>query len=120
MMKFTEQHEWLNIAGDVATVGITEHAAVQLGDLVFVELPEVGATFDKGAEAATVESVKAASDVYAPLAGEIVEINQAIVDKPELVNEAPLADGWFFKMKLANAGDADALLDEAAYQALVG
>ena len=120
MMKYTEDHEWLRIEGDVATVGITEHATVQLGDLVFVELPDVGAEFDKGGEAATVESVKAASDVYAPLAGEIVEVNQAIVDKPELVNEEPLGGGWFFKIKLSNASDAENLMDETAYNALIG
>lgn len=120
MLKFTEQHEWLKVEGDVATVGITEHATVQLGDLVFVELPEVGASFDKDAEAATVESVKAASDVYAPLAGEILEVNPAIVDEPALVNKDPQGEGWFFKMKLANAEDATGLMDEAAYKDLIG
>lgn len=119
MLKFTQEHEWLKIEGDVATVGITTHAAEQLGDLVFVELPDVGATFSKNGEAATVESVKAASDVYCPLDGEIVEINQAIVDDPSLVNSDPQGAGWFFKLKLSNAVDADALLDEAAYKELV-
>lgn len=119
MLKFTQEHEWLKIEGDVATVGITTHAAEQLGDLVFVELPEVGATFSKNGEAATVESVKAASDVYCPLDGEIVEINQAIVDDPSLANSDPQGAGWFFKLKLANTADADALLDEAAYKELV-
>lgn len=119
MLKFTEEHEWLKLEGDVATVGITQHAAEQLGDLVFVELPEEGATFDKNAEAATVESVKAASDVYCPLAGEVVEINQAIVDDPSLVNSDPQGAGWFFKLKLANVADIDALLDEAAYKDLI-
>jgi glycine cleavage system H protein len=103
MLKFTEDHEWLKIEGDVATVGITAHAAEQLGDLVFVELPEAGAKFDKGGEASTVESVKAASDVYCPLAGEITEVNQAIVDDPSLVNSDPTGAGWFFKLKLDNA-----------------
>jgi len=120
MLKFTEEHEWLQIEGDVATVGITAHAAEQLGDLVFVELPEVGATFSKGGDAATVESVKAASDVYCPLDGEIVEINEAITADPSLVNSDPQGAGWFFKLKLANKADADALLDEAAYKELVG
>jgi len=120
MIKYTEDHEWLKIDGDVAVVGITEHAAEQLGDLVFVELPEVGASFEKGGEAATVESVKAASDVYSPLSGEVVEVNQAIVDDPSLVNSDPTGAGWFFKLKLANAADADGLLDEAAYKALIG
>ncbi|MCG5481134.1 glycine cleavage system protein GcvH [Sinorhizobium alkalisoli] len=120
MLKFTEEHEWLKIDGGVATVGITEHAAGQLGDLVFVELPEVGTTFSKGDSVATVESVKAASDVYCPLDGEIVEINQAIVDDPALVNSDPQGKAWFFKLKLADANSADALLDEAAYMELVG
>ena len=120
MIKYTEDHEWLKIEGGVATVGITAHAAEQLGDLVFVELPNVGSSYDKGGDAATVESVKAASDVYSPLAGEVVEVNQAIVDDPSLVNSDPTGAGWFFKLKLANAADADALLDEAAYNALIG
>ncbi|MEQ8305181.1 MAG: glycine cleavage system protein GcvH [Hoeflea sp.] len=120
MLKFTEDHEWLKIEGDVATVGITEHAAEQLGDLVFVELPEAGTSFEKGGEASTVESVKAASDVYCPLDGEIVEVNQAIVDDPSLVNSDPTGEGWFFKLKLANAADADALMDETAYQTMIG
>jgi glycine cleavage system H protein len=119
MLKFTQEHEWLKIEGDVATVGITTHAAEQLGDLVFVELPEVGATFSKDGDAATVESVKAASDVYCPLDGKITEINQAIVDDPSLVNSDPQGAGWFFKLKLSNASDADALLDEAAYKELI-
>ena len=119
MLKFTAEHEWLKLEGDVATVGITTHAAEQLGDLVFVELPEVGATFDKGADAATVESVKAASEVYCPLDGEITEINQAIVDDPSLVNSDPQGAGWFFKLKLKSVSDMDALLDEAAYNELI-
>ena len=120
MLKFTAEHEWLKLDGDVATVGITSHAADQLGDLVFVELPEVGATFEKNGEAATVESVKAASDVYCPLSGEIVEINEAITSDPSLVNSDPQGKGWFFKLKLANVADADDLMDEAAYKELVG
>jgi glycine cleavage system H protein len=120
MLKFTEEHEWLKIENGVATVGITTHAAEQLGDLVFVELPEVGATFEKGGDAATVESVKAASDVYCPLDGEIVEINEAITADPSLVNSDPQGAGWFFKLKLANAADAENLMDEAAYKELVG
>ncbi len=120
MLKFTEEHEWLKIEGGVATVGITLHAAEQLGDLVFVELPEVGATFEKGGDAATVESVKAASDVYCPLDGEIVEVNEAITADPSLVNSDPQGAGWFFKLKLANVADADGLMDEAAYKELVG
>ena len=119
MLKFTEDHEWLKIEGDVATVGITEHAAEQLGDLVFVELPEVGAKLDKGGEASTVESVKAASDVYCPLAGEIVEVNQAIADDPSLVNSDPAGAGWFFKLKLDDASSANELMDDAAYKAMI-
>ena len=119
MLKFTAEHEWLKLEGDVVTVGITTHAAEQLGDLVFVELPEVGATFDKGADAATVESVKAASEVYCPLDGEITEINQAIVDDPSLVNSDPQGAGWFFKLKLADPSAVNALLDEAAYKELI-
>ena len=120
MLKFTKDHEWLKIDGDVATVGITAHAAEQLGDLVFVQLPEVGTTLNMGQEAAVVESVKAASDVYAPLAGEVVAINETIVDDPSIVNANPESDGWFYKLKLANAASVDGLMDEAAYKALIG
>ena len=119
MMKFTEDHEWLDIDGDSATVGITEHATEQLGDIVFVELPEVGAEAAKGDAVAVVESVKAASDVFMPLDGTVTEINDAIVDAPEKVNEDPQGNGWFFKIKLKNAGDANALMDEAAYKEMV-
>jgi glycine cleavage system H protein len=119
MLKFTEDHEWLKIEGDVATVGITAYAVEQLGDLVYVELPAVGATFEKGKNAATVESVKAASDVYCPLDGEIVAINDAIVADPALVTADPTGAGWFFKLKLANPFDADALMDEAAYAGMI-
>lgn len=120
MLKFTEDHEWLQIEGDVATVGITAHATEQLGDLVFVELPDEGATFSAGDTAATLESVKAASDVYSPLDGEIVEVNDAIVDDPSIVNSDPMGKGWFFKMKLSDPSAADGLMDEAAYKAMVG
>lgn len=118
MLKFTAEHEWLKLEDGVAAVGITQHAADQLGDLVFVELPQVGAELSKGGNAATVESVKAASDVYAPLDGEVTEVNQALVDDPSLVNSDP-QNAWFFKLKLKNPADADALLDEAAYQDLI-
>ena len=119
MLKFTDEHEWLQIDGDVATVGITKHAADQLGDLVFVELPETGTALTKGESAATVESVKAASDVYCPLDGEIVETNPAIVDDPALVNGDPQGAGWFFKLKLSDPSAANALLDEDAYKELI-
>ncbi len=119
MLKFTDDHEWLKIEGGVATVGITEHATEQLGDLVFVELPEEGAEFEQGDTAATLESVKAATDVFAPLAGEIVEANEAIVDDPAIVNADPMGEGWFFKIKLADPSAADALMGEDAYKAMV-
>ena len=119
MLKFTEDHEWLTIQDGVATIGITAHAAEQLGDLVFVELPDVGATLAKGDAAATVESVKAASDVYAPVDGEVVAVNDAVGDAPEKVNEDPQGEGWILKLRLKNAGDVDGLLDEDAYKALL-
>jgi glycine cleavage system H protein len=118
MLKYTQDHEWLRMDGDVATVGITPFAQKQLGDLVFVELPKVGARFDKGAVVATVESVKAASDVYAPVGGEVVDVNDTLGGEPGLVNAEPTGRGWLFKLKVANAADVDALLDENAYQAL--
>lgn len=119
MLKFTDEHEWLQIEGDVATVGITRHAADQLGDLVFVELPDAGTALTKGATVATVESVKAASDVYTPLDGEIVAVNEAIVADPALVNSDPQGNGWFFKLKLSDPSAANALLDEDAYKELI-
>jgi glycine cleavage system H protein len=119
MLKFTEDHEWLRIEGDTATVGITKYATEQLGDIVFVELPEPGAEIAKGDGAAVVESVKAASDVYMPLDGTIAEVNQTIVDEPAKVNEDPEGAAWFFRMTLKNPSDADALMDEAAYRELV-
>ena len=120
MLKFTAEHEWLNTEGDIATVGITGHAATQLGDLVFIELPKVGAHLKKGTAAAVVESVKAASDVYAPLDGEVVEVNQSVVDDPTIASGAPLAAGWLYKLKLANPADLTTLLDEASYAELIG
>ena len=120
MLKFTQEHEWVRIEGDVATIGITQHAQERLGDLVFVELPDVGKSFAKGAAAAVVESVKAASEVYTPICGEIVEANPAIIADPSLVNSDPMGAGWFFKLKLANPSEVNALMDEAAYKALLG
>ncbi len=117
-MKFTEDHEWIRLDGDIATIGITEHATVQLGDLVFVDLSDADGDVSKGDTAVVVESVKAASDVYVPLDGEIVEANAALNDNPGLVNEDPMGEGWLFKMKPANAGDLDDLMDEAAYKAM--
>ncbi len=120
MMKFTEDHEWVKLDGDIATVGITPHASNLLGDLVFVELPKVGAKLKKGAAAAVVESVKTASDVFAPLDGEVVEVNQAAVDDPAVVTADPDAAGWLYKMRLANPADFGALLDAEAYAKLTG
>ncbi|ATI41744.1 glycine cleavage system protein H [Pacificitalea manganoxidans] len=119
-MKFTEQHEWLLPEGDTVTVGITEHAATQLGDVVFVELPEVGASVTKDEEIVVIESVKAASDILAPLDGEIVEINEALVANPALINEDAMGDAWFFKIKPSNMDDLDEFMDEAAYKDMVG
>jgi glycine cleavage system H protein len=116
MLKYTEEHEWLRLDGDEVTVGITEHAAEQLGDLVFIELPEEGVTVVKGDDVVTIESVKAASDITAPLDGVITEVNPAIVANPALVNDDPTEDGWFFKMTLADVGELDSLMDEEAYQ----
>ena len=118
-MKYTEEHEWLRPEGDVIVVGITEHATTQLGDIVFIDLPEVGDELNKDDEAAVIESVKAASDILAPLDGEIVEINEALVDDPSIVNGDAIGDGWFFKIKPTDASQLDAFMDEAAYNALI-
>ncbi|MBL4620043.1 MAG: glycine cleavage system protein GcvH [Marinicaulis sp.] len=115
-VKYTTDHEYVRADGDVYVIGISAHAAEQLGDVVFVELPEVGKTFAKGDDMAVVESVKAASDVYAPISGEITEINQAIVDEPAKVNEDAGGAAWFVKIKASNASELDALMDEAAYK----
>ncbi len=119
-MKYTEEHEWLKVDGDVIVVGITEHASEQLGDIVFVELPEENTEVAKDDEVVVIESVKAASDILAPLDGEIVEVNGALVDNPSLVNDDPLNDGWFFKMKIDDMSALDDLMDEAAYKAFIG
>ncbi len=114
---FTKDHEWLRVEGDVATFGITSYAQEQLGDVVFVELPEIGKAVAQGGDAAVVESVKAASDVYAPVSGEIVAVNDSLVDAPALVNSAPEGEGWFARLKLSNTAELDALMDADAYQA---
>ena len=116
-IKYTEDHEWVKVDGDIAIVGITEHAQAALGDVVFVELPEVGKTLAQKDVAGVVESVKAAADVYMPVSGEVVEVNQALADEPSLANSDPMGAGWFFKVKLAKADEVAALLDEAAYKA---
>ena len=117
-LKYTVEHEWVQAHGDQATVGITHHAQDALGDVVFVELPEVGKSFKAGDVAGVVESVKAAADVYMPLSGEILEVNEALRNDPALANSDPLGAGWFFKVRLANPSDVDGLMDEAAYKAL--
>ena len=117
--RFTQDHEWIRVDGDVGAVGITDYAQGQLGDVVFVELPEIGRQVAKGDEVAVVESVKAASEVYAPISGEVVEANEALTDQPALVNQAPLGDGWFFKIKLSDTSELDGLMDDAAYKALI-
>ena len=113
---FTREHEWIRLDGDTATVGISDHAQQALGDIVFAEVPEAGRTLAKGQEAAVVESVKAASDVYAPVGGEVIEGNGAVADDPALVNRDPEGDGWFFKLKLSDPGELDGLMDEASYR----
>jgi glycine cleavage system H protein len=113
---FTKEHEWIRVEGDTATIGISSHAQEALGDIVFAEVPEAGKALSKGQEAAVVESVKAASDVYAPIAGEVIEGNQAVADDPSLINSDPEGEGWFFKLRLDNPGEVDGLMDEAAYR----
>lgn len=118
-MKFTEDHEWLEADGDIVTVGITEHASTQLGDVVFVELPEPETKVAKGDEAVVIESVKAASDIVAPVDGEIVEVNEDLVDNPGLVNDDPMGAAWFFKMKVEDLSQLDELMDEDAYKEMI-
>ena len=116
-IKYTEDHEWLKLDADIATVGITVHAQEALGDVVFVELPEVGTTFAQKDTAGVVESVKAAADVYMPVSGEVIEVNEALRSDPSLANSDPLGAGWFFKVKLSDASQLDALMDETRYTA---
>jgi len=113
---FTKEHEWVRVEGDSATVGISDHAQEALGDIVFAEVPEAGRQLTKGQEAAVVESVKAASDVYAPVSGEVTDGNPAIADDPSVINRDAEGDGWFFKLKLSDPGELDGLMDEAAYR----
>ncbi|MCP2678410.1 glycine cleavage system protein GcvH [Maricaulaceae bacterium NA33B04] len=115
--RFTKDHEWIRVEGEEGTVGITAYATEQLGDVVFVELPEVGKTVKQGDELAVVESVKAASEVYAPVSGEVIAINDVLEGEPAKVNESPDADGWFVKIKVADAGELGGLMDDAAYKA---
>ncbi len=114
--KYTKAHEWILVEGEAGTVGISDHAQDQLGDIVYVELPEIGAQLKQSAEAATIESVKAASEIYAPVSGEVVESNPKLADDPAVVNTDPLGAGWFFKLKISDPTELDALMDEASYQ----
>ena len=118
-LRFTTEHEWIRLEGDLAVVGITDYAQSQLGDVVYVELPEIGRQVEKGKEAAVVESVKAASEVYAPASGEVAEVNEAIAADPAKVNADPMGEGWFIKLRLANPKELDGLLDEEAYKRFV-
>jgi len=118
-LRFTTEHEWIRLEGDLAVVGITDYAQSQLGDVVYVELPEIGRRVDKGKEAAVVESVKAASEVYAPASGEVAEVNEAIAADPAKVNADPMGEGWFIKLRLADPKELDGLLDEEAYKRFV-
>ena len=119
-MKYTKDHEWLRVEGDLVVVGITEHAATQLGDVVFIELPEVETMVAEGDEVVVIESVKAASDILAPLDGEIVEVNEKLVDAPGLVNEDPTGNAWFFKLRIDDMSVLDAFMDEDEYNELIG
>jgi len=116
-MKFSEEHEWVTVEGDIATIGITDFAQKALGDIVFVEAPEVGSTVMQGDETGVVESVKAASDIITPVSGEVVEINEDLETTPNTVNTDPTGDGWMFKVKLSDTGEIDGLMDDAAYKA---
>jgi glycine cleavage system H protein len=118
-VRYTDDHEWAKQEGDIIKVGISDYAQDQLGDIVFAELPEVGETFDKGAEFGTLESVKAVSELYLPVSGEIISVNEAIADAPELVNTDPYGDGWMVTIKPSNAGELDALMDKEAYIAML-
>ncbi len=119
-MKFSKEHEWVRIDGDIATIGITDYAQGQLGDVVYVELPNIGRQVEQDKEAAVVESVKAASEVYSPISGEVVEVNKTLNDAPGTVNEAPTGAGWFYKLKVKDPKELDALMDAAAYEKYVG
>ena len=114
-VRYAESHEWVKVSGETAKIGITDYAQDQLGDIVFVELPDVGESFDKGSEFGTVESVKAVSELYMPVGGEIVAINEALEDAPELINNTPFSDGWMIEVKLEDSSEVDTLLDKDAY-----
>jgi glycine cleavage system H protein len=118
-LKFTNDHEWIRVEGDTATIGITDYAQQQLGDVVFVELPDIGKSLQRGKDAAVVESVKAASEVYAPIDGEVTEVNALLLDQPDTVNTDPQGQGWFFKVKLGDTAQLDALMDETEYNNMI-
>lgn len=118
-MKYTQDHEWVSVDGDVATIGISDYAQKQLGDVVFVEVPQVGTDLSKGDDLAVVESVKAASEVYAPISGEVIEVNEDLEETPSLVNESAVGDGWFAKIKMSDASDLDEMMDEDAYKSFI-
>ena len=119
MLKFTKEHEWIRVENEVGTVGITDYAQGQLGDVVFIELPQIGKALEQGKEAAVVESVKAASEIYAPVSGTVTEVNAALGDQPGKVNEDAGGAGWFFKLKLAKPAELDGLMDEAGYKSYI-
>lgn len=118
-LKYSREHEWVRLDGDIATVGISQFAQEQLGDVVFVELPDLGKAVEQNGDAAVVESVKAASEVYAPISGEVIEVNSKLEDDPELVNRAPTGDGWFIKIRLSDPSQLDGMMDEATYNEFV-
>ena len=118
-LKYTKEHEWVKLEGDTATVGITDHAQSELGDITFVELPDTGASVKKGDSVVTVESVKAASDVYAPVSGEVLEVNEVLNDAPETINSSPYTEGWIYKLKISLSGEMEELLDASGYEALL-
>ena len=118
-LKFTADHEWARLDGDVVTIGITDYAQEQLGELVYVELPETGIDVSTGQEVVVIESVKAAGDIKSPVTGTVIEVNQALSDEPEMVNEDPTGEGWFYRVRVGSAADLDALMDESAYQDLI-
>ena len=117
---YTKEHEWVMVDGDVAVVGVSDYAATELGDVVFIELPEPGARIGQGDAVGTIETVKSVEDLYAPISGEVLEINEAVLDAPEVVNESPMDDGWLFRVQVEDASEVDALLSAAEYDALIG
>jgi glycine cleavage system H protein len=119
-LRYSREHEWVSLDGDVATIGVTEYAAGEMGDVVFLELPEEGSEVSQGDPVGTIETVKSVEDLFTPLSGEIVEINESILDEPELVNQNPLEGGWLFKIKLSNSNELDSLLDATGYSDLIG